>query len=110
MLFAIKQTIWISNYISTAEFVVSKKFKEKQLAIQQHRLNSPMMMKFFCGMVDLRKAIFRDPHLSNTLRARFEPAQYQILGLVELSRAVVITTTPRRHIDGTTASNACLRY
>ena len=42
--------------------------------------------------------IIRDPHRreSHTPRAGFEPAQSLSSGLVELSSAVVITTTPRR--------------
>ena len=69
-----------------------------------------MMMNCFCGMVDWRKAFShissRDycqrsspSRISDTPRAGFEPKQNLSSGLVEWSCAVVITTTPRRHID-----------
>ena len=67
-----------------------------------------MMMNCFCGMVDRRKAFSlissRDhcqrsspSRISDTPRAGFEPAQNLSSGLVELSCAVVIITTPRCH-------------
>ena len=67
-----------------------------------------MMMNFFCGMVDQRKAfslISSWDHyqrsslsrISDTPQAGFEPAQNLSSGFVEWSCAVVITTTPRRH-------------
>ena len=67
-----------------------------------------MMINCFCGMVDRRKAFSlissRDhcqrsspSRISDTPRAGFEPAQSLSSGLVEISCAVVITTTPRRH-------------
>ena len=69
-----------------------------------------MMMNCFCGMVDWRKAFShissRDycqrsspSRISDTPRAGFEPKQNLSSGLVEWSCAVVITTTPRRHIS-----------
>ena len=65
--------------------------------------------KLFFGMVDRREAFIlissRDhcqrsspPRISNTPQAGFEPAQNMISGFVEWNCAVVITTTPRRHI------------
>ena len=67
-----------------------------------------MMMNRFCGMVDRLKAISvissRDhcqrsspSRISDTPRARFEPAQNLSSGFVERSCAVAITTTPGRH-------------
>ena len=64
-----------------------------------------MMMNIFCGMVDRRKPfslISIQDHcqrtspsrISNTPRAKFEPAQNLSSGLVENNCAVVITTTP----------------
>ena len=64
-----------------------------------------MMMNFFCGMVDQRKAFSlissRDhcqrsspSRISDTPRAGFEPAQNLSSGLVEWSCAVVITAIP----------------
>ena len=69
-----------------------------------------MMMNCFCGMVDRRKAfslIYSRDHcqrsspsrISDTPRAGFEPAQSLSSALVEWSCAVVITTTPRRHMQ-----------
>ena len=68
-----------------------------------------MMMNCFCGMVDRRKALSlissRDhcqrsspSRISDKPRAGFEPAQNLSSDLVEWSCAVVITTTPRRHV------------
>ena len=67
-----------------------------------------MIMNYFCGMVDRRKAfslIFSRDHcqrsspsrISDTPRAGFELAQNLSSGLVEWSCAVVITATPQRH-------------
>ena len=67
-----------------------------------------MMMNFFCGMVDRRKAFSlissRDhcqrsspSRISDTPWAGFEPAQNLISGLFDWSYAVVITTTPWHH-------------
>ena len=69
-----------------------------------------MMTHCFCGMVDRRKAFSlissRDhcqksppSRISETPRAGFEPAQSLSSGLVEWSCAVMITTTPRRHVQ-----------
>ena len=69
-----------------------------------------MMMNYFCGMVDRRKAFSlissRDhcqrsspSRISDTPLAGFEPAQNLSSGFVEGSCAVVITTTPRRQIS-----------
>ena len=69
-----------------------------------------MMMNCFCGMVDRRKAFSltsswdhcqrsSPSQISGTPRAGFEPAQNLSSGLVEWSCAVVITTTPRCHIE-----------
>ena len=66
------------------------------------------MMNCFCGMVDQWKAFSlissRDhcqrsspSRISDMPRAGFEPAQNLSSGLVELSCAVGITITPRRH-------------
>ena len=69
-----------------------------------------MMMNYFCGMVDRQKTLsfissrdychryspLRSP---DTPRAWFEPAQNLSSGLVERSCSVVITTTPRGHIN-----------
>ena len=68
-----------------------------------------MLMNWFCGLVDRRKASsfissrdhcqrFSPSRISDTPRAGFEPAQNLSSGLVEWSCAVVISTTPRRHI------------
>ena len=68
-----------------------------------------MMMNCFCGMVDRRKVFSlissRDhcqrsspSRISDMPRAGYEPAQNLSSGAVEWSCAVVITTTPRRHI------------
>ena len=68
-----------------------------------------MMMNCFCGMVDRRKAFSlissRDhcqrsspSRISDTPRAGYEPVQNLSSGLVEWFCAVVITTTPQRHI------------
>ena len=68
-----------------------------------------IMMNCFYGMVDRRKAFSlissRDhcqrsspSRISDTPRAGFEPAQNLSSGLAEWSCAVVITTTPRRHM------------
>ena len=68
-----------------------------------------MVMNCFCGMVDRQKAFrlissrehcqrFSPSRISDTSRAGFEPAQTMSLGLVEWSCAVVIITTPRRHL------------
>ena len=68
-----------------------------------------MMMICFCGMVDRRKAFsfisgqdyYRRSSLSrisDTPQAEFEPAQNTSSGFVEWRYAVVIATTPRRHI------------
>ena len=69
-----------------------------------------MMMNWFCGMVHRRKAfslIFSRDHcqrsspspiLTETLQGGFEARENLSSGLVEWSCAVVITTTPRRHI------------
>ena len=68
-----------------------------------------MMMKCFCGMVDRRKVfslISSRDHcqrssqswISDTPRAGYEPEQSLSSGSVEWSWALVITTTPRRHI------------
>ena len=67
------------------------------------------MMICFCGMVDRRKAFsfisgqdyYRRSSLSrisDTPQAEFEPAQNTSSGFVEWRYAVVIATTPRRHI------------
>ena len=67
-----------------------------------------MMMNYFCGMVDRRKAFTlissRDhcqwsspSRISGTSRVGFEPAQNLSSGFLELSCAAVITTAPRRH-------------
>ena len=66
-------------------------------------------MNCFCGMVDRWKAFrlisSRDrcqrsspSRISDTPRAGFEPVQDLSSGLLEWSRAVMITTTPRRQI------------
>ena len=71
-----------------------------------------MMMNCFCGMVDRRKAFSlissRDhcqrsspSRISDTPWTGLEPAQNLSSGFVEWSYAVVITTTPRRHITTT---------
>ena len=73
-----------------------------------------MMINCFCGMVDQRKAfslISSQNHcqrsspsrISDTPWAGFEPAQSLRSGLVQWSCAVVITTTPRRHISSCTS-------
>ena len=65
-------------------------------------------MNWFCSMVDRRKAFSlissRDhrrrsssSRISDTSRARFEPVQNLSSGWAEWSRAVVITSKPRRH-------------
>ena len=65
-----------------------------------------MMTNCFCGMVDRRRAFslifswdhylrFSPSRISDTPRAEFEPAQNLSSGLVELSCAVVITSTPQ---------------
>ena len=70
------------------------------------------MINCFCGMVVQRKVfsiISSQDHyqrsspsqISDTLQAGFEHAQNLSWGLVEPSCAVVITTTPRRHITTT---------
>ena len=67
-----------------------------------------MMMNCFCGMADRRKAFslissqdhcqrYSPSRISNTARARYEPAQNLSSRFVEWRCAVVITTTPRRH-------------
>ena len=67
-----------------------------------------MMMNCFRGMVDRRKAFsiissrdhcqrFSLSQISDTPPAGFEPVQNLSSGLVKLSCAVVIATTPRRH-------------
>ena len=68
-----------------------------------------MMKNYFCGMVDRRKTfililagiIVRDPHHRESSRisdtSRVCTCAKPELGLVELSCAVVITTTQRRH-------------
>ena len=72
-------------------------------------INMMMMMNCFCGMVDRRKVFSlissRDhcqrsspSRISDMPRAGYEPAQNLSSGAVEWSCAVVITTTPRRHI------------
>ena len=69
-----------------------------------------IMMNCFCGMVDRRKAFtlnssrdhcqrFSPSRISDRPRAVFEPALNLSSGLVECSCAVVITTTPRRHLE-----------
>ena len=66
-----------------------------------------MMMNCFCGMIDRRKSFSlissRDhfqrsspSRISDTSRARFEPAQNQSSGFVEWICAVVITATPQQ--------------
>ena len=76
---------------------------------QDSMLFSLMMMNYFCGMADRRKAfslISSRDHcqrsspswISDTPRAGFEPAQNLSSGLVEWNCAVVITTTPRRQL------------
>ena len=68
-----------------------------------------MIMNCFCGLVDRGKAfnlISISDHcqrsspspISGTPQARFEPSQNLISDLVEWSCAVVIPTTPRRHL------------
>ena len=68
-----------------------------------------MVINYFCGMVDQRKAFglnsswdhcqgSSQTRISDTPRAGFELAQSLSSGLVEWSCAVVITTTPRRHL------------
>ena len=65
-----------------------------------------MVMNYFCGVVDRRKAFsfissrdhcqrFSPLQISNMLPAGFEPAQNLSSGFVEWSCAVVITTAPR---------------
>ena len=69
-----------------------------------------MMMNGFCGMVDQRKAfslilswnhfrISSPSRISYTARAGFEPAKNLSSGFVEWTYAVVITTTPKRHVS-----------
>ena len=66
------------------------------------------MLNYFCSMVDRRKAVSlistqdhcqrsSTSRISHTLQARFEPAQNLSSDLIELSCAVVITTSPRRY-------------
>ena len=82
--------------------------------LEVNRLKNMMMvmiviMNYFCGMVDQRKAfglISSRDHcqrsspspISNMPQAGFEPAQNLSSGFVEWSCAVVIITTPRCHI------------
>ena len=73
------------------------------------------MVSCFCGIVDRRK-VFRlissrdncqrssPSRISDTPWAGFEPAQNLSSGFVEWSCAVVITTTPRRHIHWNNSS------
>ena len=67
-----------------------------------------MMVNCFCGMADRRKAFSlasnqddcqrsSPSQISNMSQVGFEPAQDLSSGLVELSCAVVITITLRRH-------------
>ena len=62
-----------------------------------------MMMSCFCGMVDRRKASFpagtivRDPYHRESSTRRKQDLNLSS-GFVEWSCALVITTTPRRHI------------
>ena len=76
-----------------------------------------MVMKYFCGMVDQRKAfslIFCCDHcqksspsrISDTQRAVFAAAKNLSSGFVEWSCAVVKTTTPWRH--STTPRRECV--
>ena len=69
-----------------------------------------MMMNGFCGMVHRRKAfslilsrnhfqISSPSRISYTARAGFEPAKNLSSGFVEWTYAVVITTTPKRHVS-----------
>ena len=69
---------------------------------------SLMMMNFFCGMVDQRKAFnlisgwghcqrSSSSRISNKQQARFEPVQHLSSGLVWWSCAVATTITPRHH-------------
>ena len=69
---------------------------------------SLMMMNFFCGMVDQRKAFnlisgwghcqrSSSSRISDKQQARFEPVQHLSSGLVWWSCAVATTTTPRHH-------------
>ena len=69
---------------------------------------SHMIMNYFCGMVDQRKAFsfisIRDhcqgsspSGISNTTQAGFEPAQNLSSGFTQEGCAVVMTTSPRRH-------------
>ena len=73
-------------------------------------ISLPLMMNWFCGMVDWQKAFSlissRDHcqrssplQISDTLRAGFEPVQNLSSGLNYWSCAVVITTTPWSHWD-----------
>ena len=78
-----------------------------------------MMMNCFCGVLDRQKTFSlissRDhcqrsspSRISDTPRAGFEPAQSLSSDLVKWSCAVVITTTPQRHmIDRVHLPHAC---
>ena len=75
------------------------------------------LMNCFCGMVDWRKAfslISSWGHCQRSSPSRIpwaglEPAQNLSSGLVECSCAVVITTTPRRHMDKLSAPDSLLK-
>ena len=72
-----------------------------------HMMTMMMMMNYFCGMVDRRKAFnlissrghcqrSSPSRISDMPQARFDPAQNLGSGLVEWSRSVVISTTPEK--------------
>ena len=119
-------SMFISTYKTTDLFTFTKE-KRKTLFFAQCQINSGkkvnitiiwnrgifwhmvmmMMMNYFCGMVNRRKAVnfvFRQDHcqrfspsrIFDMPRAGFEPAKNLSSGFVEWSCAVVITTTPRR--------------
>ena len=76
---------------------------------QNSQENICVMMNYFCGMVDRRKALSLISYLdhcqrsspswiSDTPWAGFEPVQNLSSGFDEWSRAVVITITPTPHV------------
>ena len=100
----------LCRVLSISYFYIYQYLIFNMLTVAQGVQQSLMMIiNCFCGMVDWRKAFSlissrehcRRPlpsRIFNTPRAGFEPAQNLSSGLIEWSCAIMLTTTPQRHL------------